>query len=103
MSVKSAHDGISVSELIEVRSEDCRVKEAVLAIQVDCIILHRSSGQDKFVLCLVAQFVHRFGLLCIVTLNSLAFIADDHVCVPFIQCVKDAFSPCGFVIDNGYL
>ena len=43
------------------------------------------------------------ALLCIVALDSLALIADDHVCVPFIQCVKDAFSPCGFVIDNGYL
>ena len=101
--VEASHDGVSVSELIEVLSEDRRIQEAVLAVDVDRIVLHWRPREDQLISCLVSQLVHRLALSCVVSLDSLAFVSDDHVRIELLQRLEDSVSPCGLVVDHGHL
>ena len=64
--LKPAHDGVAVPELVIVRTEYGWVKETVLAIQVNGIILYRGTGQDELIPCLIPQLVHGPALLRVV-------------------------------------
>ena len=100
--VKSAHDGIPVSELIEVFSKDRGVQKTILAVDIDSIVLHRRSGKDQLVPCLVSQLMQRLALLRIVRLDSLTLIADDQVRVVLLKGFEDALSPGRFVVDHSH-
>ena len=101
--VKTSHDGVSVPELVEVLSEDRRVQETVLTVYVDRIILHWRPREDQLVSCLVSQLVHGLALSCVVGLDSLALVRDDHVRIELLQSLKDPVPPCGLVVDHGHL
>ena len=65
LSVEAAHDGVSVSEGVEVLAEDGTVEETVLTENVHRFILYRGAGQDQLVPGLIAQAVHRLALFAV--------------------------------------
>ena len=101
--IETAHDGVSVPELIEVCPEDLRIQEAILAEDVDRIILDRSSGKDQLVSCLVSELMDRLALRCIMGLDPLTLVADNHVRIVLLQFFKDSRAPGALVIDHGHL
>ena len=101
--IETAHDGVSVPELIKVCTEDLRIQKAVLTEDVDRIVLDRRSGKYQLIPCLVSEFMYCLTLRCIVSFYPLALIADDHVRIVLFQLFKDSGTPGALIIDHGHL
>ena len=98
----AALDGVAAHKGVVLIAEHGPVEEAVLAPDVHELILNGSAGEDQFVPRLVSQGMHRLGLLCVVGLDPLALIADDHVGIVLLQRIEDTLAPCGLVVDHGH-
>ena len=98
--VKASHHGVAAAEGVVILAEDGGVQKAVLAENVHRVILHRGAGENQLVPGPVAQAVHGLALSGVEGLDALALIAYNEVGVKGLQALKDALSPCRFVVDH---
>lgn len=101
--VKAAHDGISVAKRIEAGAEYAVIQKAVLAENIDGIVLYRGAGKDQFVRRRISQPVHGLALCGVVGFDTLAFVGNDKVGIVADQRLEDFITPGRLVICNSDL